>query len=46
MEGKLDILISKIDELISVASKGGVINMEARKVGEIIRAGLNTSNIR
>ena len=29
-------LEAKIDELITVISKGGVINMDGRKVGEVL----------
>ena len=45
-EDKMDTLIAKIDTLISVASKGGVINMDGKKVGEVIRLSINSSNVR
>ena len=45
-EDKMQMIADKLDVLIAVASKGGDINMDGRKVGEIIRLGLNTSNIR
>jgi len=45
-EDKMDTLIAKIDKLISVASKGGVVNMDGKKVGDIIYQSINTSNIR
>ena len=45
-EDKMDTLIAKIDTLIGVASKGGVINMDGKKVGEVVRQGLNTTGIR
>ena len=43
---KMDTLIAKIDQLIAVASQGGVINMDSKKVGEVIRLSLNSSGIR
>jgi len=45
-EDKMQVIADKLDQLISVASKGGDINMDGRKVGEIVRLGLNTSNVR
>ena len=45
-EDKMDTLIAKIDTLIGVASKGGVINMDGKKVGEVVRQGLNTTRVR
>ena len=45
-EDKMDTLIAKIDKLISVASKGGVVNMDGKKVGDIIYQSINTTNIR
>ncbi len=39
-------LSDKLDQLIAIASKGGVINMDGQKVGTIIRQGVNSSNIR
>jgi hypothetical protein len=45
-EDKMQLIADKLDQLIAVASKGGEINMDGRKVGEIVRLGLNTSNVR
>tara|TARA_R110000868_G_scaffold107649_3_gene294454 strand:- start:5825 stop:8509 length:2685 start_codon:yes stop_codon:yes gene_type:complete len=45
-EDKMQVIADKLDQLIAVASKGGEINMDGRKVGEIVRLGLNTSNVR
>jgi len=45
-EDKMQVIADKLDQLIAVASKGGEVNMDGRKVGEIIRLGLNTSNVR
>ena len=45
-EDKMQLIADKLDQLIAVASKGGEVNMDGRKVGEIIRLGLNTSNVR
>ena len=46
VESKLDVLIEEIKTLIQVASKSGVINMDGRKVGEVVRLGLNSSGMR
>lgn len=45
-EDKMDTLIAKVDTLISVASKGGVINMDGKKVGDILRTSINSSGVR
>jgi hypothetical protein len=45
-EDKMDTLITKIDVLIGVASKGGTVNMDGKKVGEIVRLGINSSGVR
>jgi hypothetical protein len=45
-EDKMDTLIDKIDTLIGVASKGGVINMDGKKVGEVVRLSINSSGIK
>jgi hypothetical protein len=45
-EEKMDVLIGKIDQLIAVASKGGTINMDGKKVGEIVRLNINSSGVR
>lgn len=43
---KMDVLIGKIDQLIAVASKGGTINMDGKKVGEVVRLSINSSGVR
>ena len=43
---KMDTLIAKIDQLIAVASQGGEVKMDGKKVGEVLRLGLNSSGIR
>lgn len=43
---KMDVLIGKIDELITIASQGGVVNMDGKRVGEVVRLGLNSSGVR
>ena len=43
---KMDVLIGKIDQLIAVASKGGTVNMDGKKVGEIVRLSINSSGVR
>lgn len=45
-EDKMDTLIAKIDQLIVVASQGGQVSMDGKKVGEVIRLGLNSAGIR
>ena len=45
-DDKMDKVVEKLDQLIAVASKGGEVKMDGKKVGEIIRLGLNTSNVR
>jgi len=45
-EDKMDTLIAKVDTLIGVASQGGTINMDGKKVGEVVRLGLNSSRIK
>jgi len=45
-DDKMQVIADKLDQLIAVASKSGDINMDGRKVGEIVRLGLNTSNVR
>ena len=41
-EDKMDTLIAKIDTLIGIASTGGVVNMDGKKVGEIVRRAIPT----
>jgi len=45
-EDKMQVIADKLDQLIAVASKSGDVNMDGRKVGEIVRLGLNSSNVR
>ena len=45
-DGKMDVLIGKIDQLIAVASRGGTVNMDGKKVGEIVRLSINSSGVR
>lgn len=45
-EDKMDTLISRVDKLIAVAERGGTINMDGKKVGEVIRLSINSSGIR
>jgi len=43
---QMDTLIGKVDQLIAVASSGGEIKMDGKKVGEVIRLGLNSAGVR
>jgi hypothetical protein len=45
-EDKMQLIADKLDQLIAVASKGGEVNMDGKKVGQIIKLGLNSSNVR
>ena len=45
-EDKMQILIDEIRGLRSEMSKGGVVNMDGKKVGETLRLAMNTSGIR
>lgn len=45
-EDKMDTLIGKIDQLITIASQGGIVNMDGKKVGEVVRLGLNSAGLR
>lgn len=45
-EDKMDKVVEKLDQLIAVASRGGEIKMDGKKVGEVVRLGLNMSNVR
>ncbi len=45
-DGKMDILISEIRSLKEIMSKGGVINMDGKKVGDVVRLAMNTSGVR
>jgi hypothetical protein len=43
---KMDVLIGKMDQLIGVASQGGTVNLDGRKVGDVIRLSINSSRIK
>jgi len=45
-EDKMQILIDEVRGLRSEMSKGGVVNMDGKKVGETLRLAMNTSGIR
>ena len=45
-DDKMQLIADKLDQLIAVASKGGEVNMDGKKVGQIIKLGLNSSNVR
>ncbi len=45
-EDKMDTLIAEIRELKVIASQGGQVSMDGKKVGEVIRLGLNSAGIR
>ena len=45
-EEKMDILIEEIRSLRAEMSKGGVVNLDGRKVGETLRLAMNTSGVR
>jgi hypothetical protein len=45
-EDKMDELITEIRSLKEIASKGGVINMDGKKVGEVLRLSVNSAGIR
>ena len=45
-EDKMDILINEIRALKAVAERGGTVNMDGKKVGEVMRLGLNSSGIK
>jgi len=42
----MDTLIAEIRSLKAIAAGGGVINMDGKKVGEIVRLGINSSGVR
>ena len=44
-DNKMDTLIDEIRQLKAIASKGGTVEMDGQKVGEVIRLGLNTSGV-
>jgi len=45
-EDKMQILIDEVRGLRSEMSKGGVVNMDGKKVGETLRLAMNTSGVR
>lgn len=45
-EDKMSILIEEIRGLRSEMSKGGTINMDGKKVGDVLRLAMNTSGVR
>jgi hypothetical protein len=45
-EDKMQILIDEIRGLRTEMSKGGVVNMDGKKVGETLRLAMNTSGVR
>ena len=45
-EDKMDTLIAEIRSLKAIAAGGGTVNMDGKKVGEIVRLGINSSGVR
>jgi hypothetical protein len=45
-DDKMQVIADKLDQLIAVASAGGDVNLDGRKVGQILKLGLNSSNVR
>ena len=45
-EDKMDELIGEIRELKSIMSQGGVVNMDGKKVGDVLRLAISTSGVR
>ena len=45
-EDKMDALIGEIRELKAIMSQGGVINMDGRKVGDVLRLGMTSSGVK
>jgi hypothetical protein len=45
-EDKMDTLIAEIRSLKAIAASGGTVNMDGKKVGEIVRLGVNSSGVR
>jgi len=43
---KIDKVVERLDALIAVASSGGEVKLDGKKVGEVLRLGMNTSNVR
>jgi hypothetical protein len=42
----MDELIGEIRELKSIMSQGGVVNMDGKKVGDVLRLAISTSGVR
>ena len=45
-DDKLGKIANKLDTLISVASEGGVINMDGKKVGDVLRLSVTSSGVK
>lgn len=45
-DDKLEKIANKLDTLISVASQGGVINMDGKKVGDVLRLSVTSSGVK
>ena len=45
-EDKMDELIGEIRELKAIMSQGGVVNMDGKKVGDVLRLAISTSGVR
>tara|TARA_R110002167_G_C12688792_1_gene652218 strand:+ start:694 stop:3465 length:2772 start_codon:yes stop_codon:yes gene_type:complete len=45
-DDKLGKIANKLDQLISVASQGGVINMDGKKVGDVLRLSVTSSGVK
>ena len=45
-DDKLGEIANKLDQLISVASQGGVINMDGKKVGDVLRLSVTSSGVK
>ena len=43
---KMDMIVERLDRLIAVASTGGEVKMDGKKVGEVVRLAMNRSNVR
>lgn len=43
---KMDQMLAKLDRLVAATEKGGVINMDGKKVGEVLRLSVNSTSIR
>jgi hypothetical protein len=45
-DDKMDELIGEIRELKAIMSQGGVVNMDGKKVGDVLRLAISTSGVR